>query len=138
MNIEIRYISRTGNTKKIADAIGNELEVKPAEATAPITEYTDILFLGSALYALQLDKEMIKFIKTLSPNKVGKIYCFSTTSLLQSSYNTLYKALLKQGIKPEKLEFHCRGRFGALYADRPNKTDIKAAVSFAKKAIKID
>lgn len=138
MNIEIRYISRTGNTKMIADAIGKELDIEPVEATDTITEYTDILFLGSALYALQLDKDMIKFVKTLSPKLVGKIYCFSTTSLLQSSYNTLYKALAKQGIKPEKLEFHCRGRFGALYADRPNKSDIKAAVAFTKKAIKLD
>lgn len=137
MKINIRYTSRTGNTKKLADANGSELDIDIKTASTPLDEYTDILFLGSALYALQLDTEMINFIKTLSPNNVGKIYCFSTTSLLQSSYNTLSKALLKQGLKPEKLEFHCRGKFGALYAERPNKTDIKNVKIFAKKAIKI-
>lgn len=137
MKINVRYTSRTGNTKKLADAIGNELDINAKTASTPLDEYTDILFLGSALYALQLDTEMINFIKTLSPDTVGKIYCFSTTSLLQSSYNTLSKALLKQGLKLEKLEFHCRGKFGALYAERPNKTDIKNVKIFAKKAIKI-
>ena len=135
MNIEIRYISRTGNTKKIAEAIGKELGIEPLEASVSLDKQTDILFLGSALYALQLDSEMIKFIKSLSPEKVKRVYCFSTTSLLQSSYKTLSKALVKQGITPEKLEFHCKGKFGALYSDKPNKTDINHAIAFAKKAI---
>jgi hypothetical protein len=55
---------------------------------------------------------------------------------MQSSYNTLSKALIKQGIKSEELEYHCKGRFGALYAGRPNKSDIKNAAIFAKKIIK--
>jgi len=137
LNVEVRYISRSGNTKKIADAIGKELGVKPLEAIIPLKKNTTILFLGSALYALQLDNEMINFIENTCFDKVDKIYCFSTTSLIQSSYSALSKALAKKGVKPEKLEFHCRGKFGALYSTRPNKQDIKKAAIFARTAVKL-
>lgn len=135
MNIEIRYTSRSGNTKKIAEAIGEQLGVTPQSVTVPLSEDVDILFLGSALYALQLDKNMLSFIDTLSPEAAKKVYCFSTTAVLTSSYGTLKKALSKQRIIPEKLEFHCKGQFGALHMGHPDNSDIKRAKSFAKKAV---
>ncbi len=36
MNIQVRYYSRTGNTKKIADAIAKEAGVKAKTIDAPV------------------------------------------------------------------------------------------------------
>lgn len=133
MNIQIRYISRSGNTQKVAKTIAKELQVEAKDASIPLDDKADILLLGSALYAFQIDQDMLNFIKTLSKENVTKVYCFSTSALLTSSYNTLNKALQKQGLTLETFEFHCRGKFGALHADRPNKSDLKRAGEFARK-----
>ena len=46
MNIQVRFLSKSGNTKKVADAISKEVGV-PAESIAKgISGSTDILFLG--------------------------------------------------------------------------------------------
>ena len=44
MKIEIRYFTKTGNTKKLAEAIAQELNIEAQELSAPLSEKTDILF----------------------------------------------------------------------------------------------
>lgn len=50
MKIEIRYFSKTGNTKKLADAIAQELNNEAKELSAPLIEKVDILFLCNSVY----------------------------------------------------------------------------------------
>jgi flavodoxin len=135
MKIAVRYYSRTGNTKKLADAIADEIGVQSKLVTDGLEEDTEVLFLGSALYALALDKHMVEFIDSLEGRNI-KVYCFSTTALLPSSYGTLKKALNKVGIEPEKKDFHCRGRFGALHSSMPDQKAIKAVRKYAKEIIR--
>ena len=50
----VRYYSRSGNTKLVADAIADAIHVKAVsvdQADAPLTEKADVLFIGGALYA---------------------------------------------------------------------------------------
>ena len=55
MKVEVRYFTRTGNTKKLADAISEALGVKAETVDAPLSEKADILFLGSSVYAAGVD-----------------------------------------------------------------------------------
>lgn len=58
MNAAVRYYSRSGNTKAVAEAIAKGAGVQAVSvdaADAKITEPVDVLFIGGALYAYGLD-----------------------------------------------------------------------------------
>ena len=54
MTIAVRYYSKTGNTKKLAERIAKEAGVKALPITEPITEDIETLFLASSVYAAVL------------------------------------------------------------------------------------
>ncbi|MDF2589418.1 MAG: flavodoxin protein [Anaerocolumna sp.] len=134
MKIEVRYYSKTGNTKKLAEAIAKEVGVKAKTVNEPITEETDILFIGSAVYAAGVDNEVKNFISTLD-GKVKQVIAFSTAALLPSTYAQIKKLISARGIKISEKEFHCRGEFKFMHVGRPNIDDINKAKEFARSCI---
>lgn len=57
----VRYYSRSGNTKLVADAIAQAIgttAISVDQADAKITQSIDTLFVGGALYAYGLDKHL--------------------------------------------------------------------------------
>lgn len=134
MNIAIRYCSKTGNTKKLADAIGQAINVTPEEVSAKLDEKVDILFLGSAVYAAGVDDSVKDFLKDNASN-IGCLVNFSTAALLPSTYKQVKKIAEGLGIKVASAEFHCRGKFATMHKDRPNEQDLKDAAAFAKSLI---
>ena len=131
MNIEIRYYSRGGNTKKIAEAIAKAVGVEAKTVSEPLTEDADILFLGSAPYAFDVDDEVKKFISGIHVS-VGKVVNFSTSAAVKSTRKYVEKLLAEKRIPVAKEEFSCRGAFGMLHKGRPNENDQKAAAEFAR------
>lgn len=136
MTTAIRYYTQTGNTKKLADAIAETVGVRAEDVSVPLEGYTDILFLGSSVYAAGIDPKVKEFIRTLKPENVGRVVCFSTAALLPSTYKQVSGLLKKQGVAVSDKEFHCRGRFLQVHKDRPNAQDIKAVKKFAAEALK--
>ena len=134
MNIAIRYDSKTGNTEKLAYAIGEEVGVKPERTDAPLTEKADILFLGSSVYAAGVSSEIKSFIDMLSGENVGRVYCFGTAALLPSSYPQVFRLLRAKGIDVAQDEFHCRGSFKFLHKGKPDSGDIENVKRFAARA----
>ena len=47
MTYAVRYYTKTGNTKKLADALAGELGVEARPISDPIVERVDLLFLGN-------------------------------------------------------------------------------------------
>lgn len=134
MKTAVRYFSRGGNTKKLAEAIAEAVGI-PAETTsAPLPEDVDILFLGSSVYAFDADDEVKSFIRGMDV-KVGKVVNFSTAALVKSTYKQVEKLLAEKGIPLAQEEFYCRGSFAMLHRGRPNADDCAAAAQFAKKII---
>ena len=134
MKIAIRYYSRGGNTKKLAEAISKAVGVNAETTSVPLTEDVDILFLGSSVYAYGVDDEVKKFISGISVN-VGKVVNFSTAALIKSTYKQVAKLLAEKNIPFAEEEFYCRGSFAVMHKGRPNADDCKAAADFAKKII---
>lgn len=46
MKIAVRYYTKTGNTKRMAEAVAKAVGVEALPISTPITEPVDILFLG--------------------------------------------------------------------------------------------
>ena len=132
MSFAVRYYTKTGNTKKLAQAIAGELGVEALPISEPLTEKVDILFLGNSYYAFTIDPEVRNFVASLPKDKVGKIVNFGSAALLNSTYKKVKAEAKKAGIPMDDREFHCKGEFKGLHKGRPNEDDIKAAVEFAK------
>ncbi len=132
MTYAVRYYTKTGNTKKLADALAKELGVEALSIDTPVSEKVDILFLGNSYYAFTIDPEVRDFVKNLDKNKVGKIVNFGSAAMLNSTYKKVKAEADKVGIPMDTKEFHCKGEFKGVHKGRPNAEDISAIVAFAK------
>ncbi len=132
MKIAIRYHSRGGNTKKIALAMAEAVGVEAKTVEEPLTGDVDILFLGSAPYAFDVDGPVKEFIRGINVS-VGRAVNFSTAAVVGSTRKYVEKLLAEKGIPLAKEEFSCRGAFAVLHRGHPNGDDCRAAADFARK-----
>ena len=86
MRFAVRYYTKTGNTKRLAEAIANELGVEALPISEPVKEQVDFLFLGNSYYAFDIDAEVKQFVTSLDKNMVGKIVNFGSAAMLNSTY----------------------------------------------------
>lgn len=136
MNIEVRYYTKTGNTKKLAEAVADAVGAEAKPISEPVTDNADILFLGNSYYAFTIDPEVREFIKSLDKSKVGRIVNFGSAAIMGSTFKKIRKEAGKVGIPVDDREFHCKGSFKGMNKGRPNEDDLKAAAEFAAKVIK--
>ena len=134
MKIAIRYYTKTGNTKKLAEAISSVVNVEAKTIDEKLSEDVDILFLGSSVYAAGVDKRVKEFIKNIDVN-VGCVVNFSSAAIIESTYSQVKKEVEAKGIKMSEDEFHCRGAFKFVHRGRPNDDDLKDIKEFAKRII---
>lgn len=135
MKIEVRYLSKSGNTEKVAQAIAKEVGVIAEPITKGISKNTDILFLGGAVYWAGIDSELKNFILSLDSN-VKKVAIFSTTAIVKSAYPEMSKLLKSKNILICDTEFHCKGKFSKFHKERPNAEDLTLAKQFARQILK--
>ncbi len=131
MKYAVRYYTKTGNTKRLAEAMAGELGVEALPISEPVSEAVDYLFLGNSYYAFNIDPEVKQFIASLDKDKVGKIVNFGSAAMLNSTYKKVKAEADKAGIAMDDKEFHCKGEFKGIHKGRPNEEDVKAAVRFA-------
>ena len=132
MKTAIRYYSQTGNTRKLAEAIAAELGIEARPVTEPLEEETELLFLCNSVYWAGIDKSVKQFVKA-NAGKIGALVNVSTAAMIESTYGQMKKLAAEAGVKLCEQEFHCRGKFAALHAGRPNEEDLKAVREFARR-----
>ena len=132
MTYAVRYYTKTGNTRKLAEAVAEELGVEALPIDEPVEETVDFLFLGNSYYAFNIDPEVKHFVAGLDKNKVGKIVNFGSAAMLNSTYKKVKAEADKVGIAMDDKEFHCKGEFKGVHKGRPNEEDLKAVREFAK------
>ncbi|MDD4807723.1 MAG: flavodoxin family protein [Oscillospiraceae bacterium] len=135
MNIAIRYYTKSGNTKKLAEAAAEVAGVPALPVSTPLTEPADLLFLGSSVYAGTVDREVKQFIASLDSTQVKKVVNFSTSALPTSTYQTVEKLLAARNIPLDRREFHCRGRFHFLHRTHPDEEDLARMKAFARSVL---
>ena len=135
MKYAVRYYTKTGNTKKLAQAIADKLGVEALPISSPVSEAVDILFLGNSYYAFSIDPEVRDFVRSLDKSKVGKLVNFGSAAMLNSTYKKVKAEADKVGIPMDEREFHCKGEFKNLHKGRPNEEDLKAVSEFAKRIV---
>ena len=133
MKIAVRYYTKTGNTKRLAEAIAAAVGVEALPLSAPLEEPVDILFLGNSYYAFSIDPEVRQYVQSLKSGQVGKIVNFGSAAMLNSTYKKVKAEADKVGIAMDEREFHCKGEFKGVHKGRPNEEDLAAAADFARK-----
>ena len=135
MKTAVRYYTKSGNTKRLAEAIANAIGVEALPIDVPVSEPVDILFLGNSYYAFTIDPEVRKFVASLDKKLVGKIVNFGSAAMLNSTYKKVKAEADKVGIPMDPREFHCKGEFKGLHKGKPDADDLAAAAKFAKEII---
>jgi len=132
MKIAVRYYTKTGNTQRLAEAVAKAVGAEALPISTPVTEKTDILFLGNSYYAFSIDPEVRDFIRSLDRERIGKIVNFGSAAMLNSTWKKVKAEADKAGIPMDEREFHCKGEFKGIHKGRPNDDDLKAAAEFAR------
>ncbi|MCR4891012.1 MAG: flavodoxin [Lachnospiraceae bacterium] len=130
MSIAVRYYSRSGNTRALAEAIAKAAGVSAVSvdsAEAKLQEPADVLFIGGALYAYGLDKHLKQYLKTLKKGDAKRAVVFSTSWVSKHSLDLIKKGLTAAGIPVEEETFYVKSK--------PNADQLKQAEAFAKRYI---
>lgn len=100
MKTAVRYYSKLGNTKTIAEAIAEGANVQAISVTEEptLSEPVDVLFLGGAPYANIMAKELQAYAEGLTKEKVGRVVLFTTSNWSRRTVLALKKLLRQKNI----------------------------------------
>ncbi|MCC8022287.1 MAG: hypothetical protein LIO46_00640 [Clostridiales bacterium] len=140
MKVCVIYHSKTGNTKKVAEAIANAADttaVPVSEARQLLSEPVDLLFVGDGMYYGGMDKSMRAFIECLDASQIRAAAVFATSGgSWPMGPSGLRGQLKNRGIRVLDQSFKCHGgAFGIAFSSHPNEEDLKAARQFARGVI---
>lgn len=137
MNVAVVYSSKTGHTKKIAEAMAKELGVEAKSILdKPVLSNIDLLFIGTGIYAGKIAPEMYSFLESFDSTKVKNAVIFSTAMSPNNQTAALRDLLSRRGVAVKQEEFICKGKFLFFNTKHPDDQDVKNAVEFARKLVK--
>jgi flavodoxin I len=127
--------SRGGNTRKIADAIAEELGVRAEDVTTEVPD-AKLLFLGSGTYGGKPGEVMVKFI-TSNKFTGRKIALFGTSASLAGGQKMIVDMTEMVVQKGATLvgSYHCKGRFLLVNWSHPDREDLENAKQFARQML---
>ena len=133
MEVAIRYYtkSKKGNTVKLANAVSSALELDALDVTNDLNERVEKLFLINAMYAANIDKEVVRFLER-NKDMIGEVINMNTSASGASTYKALNKATNKYGINLSDKEFHCAASWVFINKGLPTEEDLNKAKEFAK------
>lgn len=136
MRTEVRYFSRNGGTKKLAEAIAKAVNAEAMTVDKPLEKFADVVFLGASVYAGKPSPEVLSFISANAKN-IGKIVVFGSACTGKSTFAAIKSAAAGSAVKTAEMYFQCKGEFLFMNKGRPNDQDCADAAEFAKKQIKL-
>ena len=128
MSSAVRYFSRSGNTRALAEAVARGAGVPAVSIDAEeaaIGGHVDVLLIGGALYAYGIDKRLKAYIGTLKKENVGKAVVFSSAAISRHALDLLRQELAARGIPVESEMLFARSR--------PGEKQLREAEEFGKK-----
>ena len=105
MKYAVRYASRGGNTRAVADEIAKKIDVKAERISEPLEEEVDVLFLGAGVWFASVTKDMKEYLAALDSGKIKQIVAFSTSGHSESAIKKITAAAKDKGIKVNEESF---------------------------------
>lgn len=132
MTTAIRYFTKFGHSAKMAEVVSQVTGVKAETVATPISEPVDVLYLGSGVMLGKISSDMVRFIRTLTPDKVRRVICFGSCAIIKSPVPQMRSLLEAQGITVDERSFTCKGSMGPLHGGHPNAQDLEALREFVE------
>ncbi|MGD3109927.1 flavodoxin family protein [Streptomyces sp. YGL11-2] len=135
-----------GNTKRIADVMGQVLEaavVNPEQIDSAELAGYDLVGFGSGIFLQNFHPRLRQFARSLPKGEHGQAFVFATSGLpeppIRPFTRPLVRLLDRKGFEVADT-FTCRAfdtwlpmkLVGGIHKDRPNATDLEAARVFAE------
>jgi flavodoxin I len=134
MKCLVVYFSRGGKTRKVAEAIAQQLGCKAVDVRTetPDASGVKLLIVGSGQYPGKLPKPLRRFLEDLPPGSNDKAAVFATAGGPNpKAIHVLRGALEAKGYTVVS-SFKCRGRFLFFNWRHPNQEDLENAKAFAR------
>jgi flavodoxin len=148
MKTLIVYGSRSGNTALVADVMAGELKTEAkdiATLTSHGLEDCQLVGLGSGIYTMQHERQIVEMVDWLPPDcrvfifSTGSWVAFSRTLGIKLTHWRLRHALRRRNIQVIG-EWSCPGHvkqmpYGwlGLHRGHPNEADLREAAGFARR-----
>jgi len=131
MSVAIRYFtkSKKGNTKKIAEFIGEKLSLSAVDISNDLSESADTLILVNAMYAADVDGKIKDFLAR-NKDKIGCVVNVNSSASGASTYKAVKKVCDKCGIKMSDKEFHTVASWIFINKGRPDADDFSRLDGF--------
>jgi flavorubredoxin len=128
------YVSKGGNTRKLAEAIAKGAGVKARTAAdAENSTQVDTLFIGASLYAGRISGSLRQFIRNLKAKQAAQVVVFGTSASGKSAVAEIKTLLASTNIPVSEESFCCKGSFLCINSGRPNAGDLAQAEDFARR-----
>ena len=135
MNIHVIYYSKSGHSRKLAQAIAQALSLEALELTQVSADLSsDLVFLITGIYGGAADPKVKNFAGALSPTSIRRV-CLITSSMGKKPQTEVRAILENQGIKVLRGEYLCKGSFLFFGMGHPSKDEIREAVDFAQRTV---
>lgn len=133
MSVQVLFYSKGGNTRKLAEAIADELGAKAADiGAASLDPAAGTIFLGSGCYGSRPGEEMMRFIEK-NDFTGRKVAVFGTSGGGAGLEVDLMAGALKQKGATVLGSYHCKGRAFLLFSQgHPDWVDLDGAREFAR------
>ncbi|MEV6557719.1 flavodoxin family protein [Nocardia sp. NPDC051756] len=136
-----------GNTKRIADLMGNVLDarvVSPDRIDATDLAGYDLVGFGSGIFLGSFHAQLREFVEALPQEQRGKAFIFATSGFPEARFQRFSRPMAELlGQKGFEVTgtFSCRAfdtyapfkLVGGIRKDRPNGADLAAARAFAER-----
>jgi flavodoxin len=140
MKYAVRYQSRGGNTRAVAEIIAGILGVEAEPIDRPLDENVDVLFVGGGVYMWHIDAKLKAYLETLVPGKVGKVVPFGTSGGQKVVIREITECAIKRGIQADEhglyVQMWLKGHSAlGLKGGKLNDKQIEKIKKFAKNII---
>jgi len=133
MNNAVIYYTKLGHSKKIAQAIAEELDVRAQDIrNSPQLDDIDRLYIVSGIYGGLSAPELLDYLKTVDPNQIKKAFLLTSSGGKTTPATNVRALLMERGIPVAEEEFTCQGAIFLFGMGHPNKADIQNAIQFVQ------
>ena len=133
MDIKVVYCTKSGHSRKIANAFSTALGTEAVNLKEEQPKKADVLFIVSGIYGGVCAPELAEYAGTLDKESIGKVVLMTSSGSGKGTQKDVRKTLEDKSVAVVEEEFTCRGSILFVGMGHPNAKDIDEAVEFAKK-----
>ena len=135
MKIEVVYFSKTGHSRKIAQAIATALQVEARDiASTPILRNVDLLFIVGGIYGGVSDPKLLDYIRRIDRQTVKRAALLTSCASSRMKQDQVRGILTGNHVEVVAEEFICPGSlFYFIKRGHPIQQDLADAVTFANR-----